>query len=36
MAAGAKDNQVQRLADQLVAEKQINTERAKQLLAEMN
>jgi hydroxymethylglutaryl-CoA reductase len=36
MAAGASEDQVQRLADQLVAEKQINTERAKQLLAEMN
>jgi hydroxymethylglutaryl-CoA reductase len=33
MAAGASGDQVQRIANQLVAEKQINTERAKQLLA---
>jgi hydroxymethylglutaryl-CoA reductase len=36
MAAGASDDQVQQLANQLVAEKQINTQRAKELLAEMN
>ena len=36
MAAGANDDQVQRIANQLVAEKQINTERAKELLADMN
>jgi hydroxymethylglutaryl-CoA reductase len=36
MAAGARDDQVQQLANQLVAEKQINTQRAKELLAEMN
>ncbi len=36
MAAGAIDDQVQRIANQLVAEKQINGERAKELLAEMN
>jgi hydroxymethylglutaryl-CoA reductase len=36
MAAGANDGQVQQLANMLVAEKQINTQRAKELLAEMN
>lgn len=36
MAAGANDDQVQRIANQLVAEKQINTQRAKELLAQMN
>ena len=36
MAAGASDDQVQQIANQLVAEKQINTQRAKELLAEMN
>jgi len=36
MAAGAADDQVQNIANQLVAEKQINTMRAKELLAEMN
>jgi len=36
MAAGAEDDQVQRIADQLVAEKQINIGRAQELLAEEN
>ncbi len=36
MAAGANGGQVQEVANMLVAEKQINTERAKELLAEMN
>jgi hydroxymethylglutaryl-CoA reductase len=34
MAAGAEDDQVQRIADQLVSEKQINIGRAQELLAE--
>ncbi len=33
MAAGAGEDEVQEIADQLVAEKQVNVERAKQLLA---
>jgi hypothetical protein len=33
MAAGADDDQVQRIADQLVAEKRINVARAAELLA---
>jgi hydroxymethylglutaryl-CoA reductase len=36
MAAGASEDQVQRIADQLVAEKQINIGRAQELLAEEN
>ena len=36
MAAGADDDQVQRIADQLVAEKRINIGRAQELLAEEN
>lgn len=36
MAAGADGGQVQEIANMLVAEKQINTERAKELLAEIN
>ncbi len=35
MAAGASDAQVQQIADQLVAEKKINVQYAKELLAEM-
>jgi len=34
MAAGASDDQVQRIANQLVAEKKINIGRAQELLAE--
>lgn len=36
MAAGAREDQVQRIADQLVAEKRINIGRAQELLAEEN
>ena len=36
MAAGAEDDQVQRIADQLVAEKRINIGRAQELMAEEN
>ncbi len=36
MAAGATDEQVQRIADQLVAEKRIHISRAQELLAEEN
>ena len=36
MAAGAGDDQVQRIANQLVAEKQVNIGRAQELLAEEN
>jgi hydroxymethylglutaryl-CoA reductase len=36
MAAGASGSQVQQIANRLVAENQINTERAKELLAELN
>ncbi len=36
MAAGANGGQVQEIANMLVTEKQINTERAKELLAELN
>lgn len=36
MAAGANGGQVQEIANMLVAEKKINTQRAKELLAEMN
>jgi len=36
MAAGASDDQVQRIANQLVAEKRVNVGRAQELLAEEN
>ncbi len=36
MAAGASEDQVQRIANQLAAEKQINVKRAQELLAEEN
>lgn len=36
MAAGANGGQVQEIANMLIAEKKINAERAKELLAEMN
>ena len=36
MAAGASDDQAQRIANQLVAEKEINIARAQELLAEEN